>query len=89
MIQYSAYFARMIERREASRQRVFKAGTIEFEGVRVGCTIRNVSPFGAGLEVANPVGIPHEIMLNVLTQQLSRHCYVVWRKENRLGVMFN
>jgi hypothetical protein len=79
----------MNERREIRRQRVFKTGTIEFEGAGVDCTIRNVSPIGAGLQVANPVGIPHEITLNILTQHLSRHCYVVWRKENRLGVMFS
>jgi len=79
----------MNERRATRRQRVFKAGTIEFEGAGVDCTIRNLSPIGAGLEVANRVGIPHEITLNILTQHLSRHCYVVWRKERRLGVIFS
>ena len=78
----------MNERRETQRQRVFKAGTIEFEGAGVDCTIRNLSLTGAGLEVANPVGIPHEITLNILAQHLSRHCYVVWRKKRRLGVIF-
>jgi hypothetical protein len=55
----------MEERRANPRQRVFKAGTIEFDGSRVDCTIRNISPDGATLEVASPIGIPHEITLNI------------------------
>ena len=78
----------MNERRAAKRQRVFKAGTIEFDGRGVDCTIRNMSPIGAGLEVANPVGIPHEVTLRVLTQHVRQHCYIVWRKEKRMGVTF-
>jgi hypothetical protein len=79
----------MSERRATQRQRVLKAGTIEFEGAGIQCIIRNLSTVGAGLEVANPVGIPHEITLNILTQHLSRRCYVVWRKQQRLGVIFS
>jgi hypothetical protein len=47
----------MNERRAAKRQRVFKAGTIEFDDSGVDCTIRNMSPIGAALDVASPVGI--------------------------------
>jgi hypothetical protein len=79
----------MNDRRVTQRQCVFKAGTIEFEGAGIHCTIRNVSATGAGLEVANPIGIPHQITLNILTQHLSRRCYVVWRKQQRLGVIFS
>ncbi|MGB8603918.1 PilZ domain-containing protein [Bradyrhizobium sp.] len=78
----------MIERRAAQRKRVFKAGSIEFDGAGVDCTIRNISALGAGIEVTNPVGIPHEVTLRILTQHVRQHCYVVWRKEKRLGVTF-
>jgi hypothetical protein len=78
----------MNERRATSRQRVFKGGTIEFDGVAVDCIIRNVSTVGAALEVASPVGIPHEITLNILTCNERQHCYIIWRKENRVGVVF-
>jgi hypothetical protein len=57
----------MNEQRATSRRRVFKAGTIEFDGAAVDCIIRNLSTSGAALEVARPVGIPHEITLNILT----------------------
>jgi hypothetical protein len=78
----------MIERRTTPRQRVFKAGSIEFDGIGVDCVIRNLSPMGAGLG-CKPVGIPHEITLRLLTQHVRQHGYVVWRKENRIGVAFD
>ena len=43
----------MEERRAKPRQRVFKAGTIEFDGSGVDCTIRNMSATGAALDVAS------------------------------------
>ena len=79
----------MIERRATVRQRVFKAGTIEFNGGGVDCTIRNMYIAGAALEIASPVIVPHEITLNILTRQVRRHCLVVWRKEKRIGVAFS
>jgi hypothetical protein len=78
----------MDDRRSKPRLRVFKAGTIEFGGAGIDCTVRNMSATGAALEVANPVGIPHEIVLNVPTSKLRRHGYVVWRKEHRVGGAF-
>jgi hypothetical protein len=68
--------------------RLFKAGTIEFDGTGVDCIIRNMSGAGAALEIASPVGIPHEVTLNVATSYVRRQCYIVWRKEKRIGVTF-
>jgi hypothetical protein len=80
--------AGMEERRAQPRQRVLKAGTIEFEGRSVDCTIRNMSPIGAALDVASPVGIPHEITLNIVSRHQRQHCHIVWRKNKRIGVAF-
>ena len=44
---------------------------------------------GAALEVAIPVGIPHEVTLNILTRKVRQHCYIVWRKEKRIGLAFD
>jgi PilZ domain len=78
----------MNERRAAKRQRVFKAGTLEFDGSGVDCTIRNISPDGATLDVASPLGIPHEITLNIASSNKRQNCHIVWRKEKRIGVAF-
>ena len=78
----------MYERRTQPRQRVFKAGTIEFDGATVACTIRNISQIGAGIEVASPIGIPHEITLNIVSCQARQHGFIVWRRKKRIGVAF-
>ena len=78
----------MNEHRSAPRHRVLKAGTIEFRGAGIDCTVRNLSETGAALEVASPLGIPAEFDLVVMAEHSRRHCRVVWRKEKRIGVAF-
>jgi hypothetical protein len=79
----------MEERRTKPRQRVLKAGTIEFHRGSVDGTIRNMSPTGAALDVASPVGIPHQVTLNIRSQRERQNCRIVWRKEKRIGVVFD
>ena len=78
----------MEQKRIALRQRVLKAGTIEFSGGTIDCTVRNVSETGAALEVASPVGIPSEFNLLIPGTRSSRRCLLMRRKENRIGVAF-
>ena len=80
---------RMSEHRIVPRKRVLKAGTIEFAGGGIDCTVRNLSDTGAALSVESPVGIPAEFNLVVVADQVSRRCRVVWRKENRIGITFS
>jgi PilZ domain len=69
---------------------VFKAGTIEFSGIGVDCTIRNLSSAGAGLEVPSCfVPLPHDVTLRIVSQRSRQHCHIAWRKEKRLGVAFD
>jgi hypothetical protein len=78
----------MEERRAKPRKRLLKAGTIEFDGGSIDCTIRNMSSLGASLDVASPVGIPHQITLNIVSLRERQSCHIVWRKERRIGVVF-
>jgi hypothetical protein len=78
----------MKERRATPRQRVFKAGSIEFDGSAVDCTIRNISSVGAGIDVASPLGIPHEVTLNIVTRHERQHCRIIWRGAKRIGLAF-
>lgn len=82
-------FVCMSEHRVAPRKRVLKAGVIEFGGGGIDCTVRNLSDTGAALSVESPVGIPTEFNLVVASDEISRMCRVVWRKENRIGISFN
>lgn len=74
--------------RAAPRQRVFKAGTIEFGGSTIDCVVRNISATGAALEVASSVGIPAEFNLLISGNIAKRPCRMVWVKDRRLGVAF-
>ena len=79
----------MNENRKTPRRRVLKAGTIEFGGGAIDCTIRNFSAAGAALDVASPVGIPDTFTLALSEEGSRRQCTVVWRKEKRIGVAFS
>jgi hypothetical protein len=82
-----AYFRAMEERRSNVRQRVFKAGSIEFDGTAVNCVVRNLSVVGAGLDVDHPV-IPHCFMLNIPSSNMRQSCRVIWRQQKRIGLVF-
>ena len=79
----------MVEKRTTNRNRVFNAGTIEFGGSAIDCTIRNVSKYGAALDVASPVGIPEKFTLALPSDGLHFSCRVFWRKQRRIGVVFD
>jgi hypothetical protein len=75
-------------RRAVRRRRVLKTATIEFDRRAYRCAVRNLSEAGAALDVPFALTIPHEFTLVMETDQASRHCRVIWRKENRLGIAF-
>lgn len=77
----------MDEHRITTRHRVLKAGTIEFGGGAIDCTVRNISAAGAALDVTSPLGIPAQFTL--VTEGNHLPCRVVWRKEKRIGVTFD
>jgi hypothetical protein len=77
----------MAENRISPRHRVLKAGTIEFDGGAIDCTVRNRSSTGAALDVVSPVGIPEHFTLIADGSRLP--CHIVWRKEKRIGVVFD
>jgi hypothetical protein len=77
----------MDQKRIAPRQRVLKAGTIEFNGGGIDCTLRNISTTGAALNVTSPIGIPERFTLAANGSRLP--CRVVWRKEKQIGVAFD
>ncbi|MDE1937294.1 PilZ domain-containing protein [Bradyrhizobium sp.] len=76
----------MDEHRIAPRHRVLKGARIQFGGGSIDCTVRNISETGAALDVQSPLGIPTEFTL--VTETDSRPCRVVWRKEKRIGIIF-
>jgi PilZ domain len=80
--------ARMDENRMAIRRRVLKSAMIEFDFGAYSCVVRNFSEAGAALDVPYALAIPHEFKLIMGSDQVSRDCRVIWRKDNRIGVAF-
>ena len=78
-----------VEKRRNARHSVLKGGTIEFGGAAIDCTIRNLSPIGAAIEVESQTGIPDNFTLVMTTDGLHMHCHVAWRRAHRLGVAFD
>lgn len=78
-----------IERRSEPRRRVFKHGTLTFQGGGVDCTVRNISSNGARVDLASPVGLPEAFTLVIETDRFVRRCRAVWSSEQRIGVAFD
>jgi hypothetical protein len=78
-----------VERRAIIRNRVLKAGTIEFDGGAVNCMVRNMTELGAMLDVASSVGIPDHFTLALQTDRQRKFCRTVWWNEMRIGVAFD
>jgi hypothetical protein len=79
------------ERRAERRMRTLKRARIVFNhGQSVfDCTIRNLSPGGALIEVPSMQGMPmqFEIAMGEITER--RPCSVQWRTERMMGVRFD
>ena len=58
----------------------FKPGQIIFADAKVSCTIRNMSSFGASIEISPRANIPDQFVLLVSSDRKSYACHVVRRK---------
>jgi hypothetical protein len=75
-------------RRNVPRHRVLKTGSIEFSDTALECTVRELSGGGAALEVVSPLFIPDRFTLFIPSEQSRRSCRIAWRKNRRMGVIF-
>jgi hypothetical protein len=76
------------ERRIAPRHRVLKSGQIIL-GKRafvIDCTVRNLSSTGAAIWLPNAAALPPKF--DLLFDNVIRHCFVVWRQADLMGVKF-
>jgi hypothetical protein len=78
----------MIEKRAAQRHRVFKGGTITFDGSGIACTVRNMSDGGAAIDLEGFVTLPQSFTLSISRDNFVRNCRAVWRNDKRIGLAF-
>ena len=72
---------------EVGREYPRTSAMIHFDLGGSSCVVRILSENGAALDVPDPPGIPGEFDL-IMAGQAARHCRVIWRKKNRIGVTF-
>jgi hypothetical protein len=79
-----------MERRRKPRSRTLKSARILFNDHRsvIDCTVRNLSPLGACLQVTSALGIPERFDVMFDADHSVRSCRMVWHKEKQLGVEF-
>jgi hypothetical protein len=78
-----------MDQRNAARQRILSAATIEFWGSTLPCMVRNMSDAGAMLDVAATTAeIPEYFTLIVRADGHRTLCRLVWRSQKRIGVAF-
>jgi hypothetical protein len=78
------------DKRRALRHRTLKGALIAFKdgAFTFDCVVRNLSAVGANLSVATTDGIPKHFELHFDDRSPGQICEVVWRSENRMGVLF-
>lgn len=79
------------DKRRAHRRDVVYPVAIEnpADGSSVPCVIQDISETGAKLGLKDLVAIPDEFLLRLSgNRQATRHCRVVWRDEQAVGVRF-
>jgi hypothetical protein len=54
----------------------------------IDCTVRNMSPTGACLNVESALGIPEQFDVMFEADHTVRPCRMIWHKEKQIGVEF-
>ena len=80
----------MVEARRGERVRSFLRARIVFNNKNssIDCTIKNISPTGAKLEVANTFSLPAEFDLQIPAKNRTVRAKMMWRDAEALGVEF-
>jgi hypothetical protein len=79
-----------VEKRAHARHRVFKGGRLRFNsGGSIECTVRNISPSGARVDVTSAVALPEKFTLLIDADHFERHCHPVWTNDTRIGLAFD
>ena len=79
-----------MERRRQRRARTLKSARILFNQHHsvIDCTVRNMSPTGACLNVESALGIPEQFDVMFEADHTVRPCRMIWHKERQIGVEF-
>lgn len=78
----------MEEKRKHPRTDVNEPAFVSSGGSVMRCTVRNISPEGAAIDVENAAFVPQQFRLVMANDSSVRDCIIAWIQKNRIGVTF-
>lgn len=79
----------MLERRNERRVRMLKEGKVLLSDfVSANCTVRDISPSGARLELEGPISLPADFRLWIVSVEMMLPATAVWQRGLEAGVRF-
>jgi PilZ domain-containing protein len=78
----------MEEKRKYQRTEINEPGYVSAGGSVMRCTVRNISPEGAAIDVENPAFVPAQFRLVIASDSSTHECRVIWIREKRIGLAF-
>jgi hypothetical protein len=78
----------MEEKRKHQRTEINEPAYVSTGGSVMRCTVKNISPEGAAIDVDNPAFVPEQFRLVMASDSSTRDCRVIWIREKRIGLAF-
>jgi hypothetical protein len=79
----------MEEKRKYQRTEINEPAYVSSGGSVMHCTVRNISPEGAAIDVDEPAFVPARFRLVMANDPSNvRECHVAWIQKNRIGLTF-
>ena len=78
----------MEEKRKHQRTEINEPAYVSAGGSVMRCTVKNISPEGAAIDVDNPAFVPEQFRLVMASDSSTRDCTVIWIQQKRIGVAF-
>jgi hypothetical protein len=79
----------MEEKRKHPRTEINEPAYVSSGGSVMHCTVRNISPEGAAIDVDEPAFVPARFRLVMANDPSNvRECRVAWIQKNRIGLTF-
>jgi hypothetical protein len=78
----------MEEKRKYPRTEINEPAYVSSNGSVMSCTVRNISPEGAAIDVENPAFVPPTFRLVMADDCTVYECRIAWIQRKRIGVTF-
>ena len=78
----------MEEKRKYQRTEINEAAYVSSGGAVMSCTVRNISPEGAAIDVENPAFVPQRFRLVMARDSTVHECSIIWIQGSRIGLTF-